>query len=123
MPLRKLIWSVPNWFQLIGDSTHCNETWLHFLYDNYCIIIVPWNAVKGVYNQLKCQPSGVIEFCPKKEKIEGVACSCMNVKYNICNYLLMQKQALKEAQEWVGQKLAMREKNLAAIGWSHSIYH
>ena len=29
----------------------------------------------------------------------------------------MQKQALKEAQEWVEQKLAMRGKNLAAIGW------
>ena len=35
----------------------------------------------------------------------------------------MQKQALKEAQEWVGQKLAMREKNLAAIGWLQALQY
>lgn len=110
-------------FQLVADSTHCNEIWLHFLYDNYYYNSLEY--FKALDNQLKCQPSGVVEFCPKKEKVEGVACSCMNVKQYTCiwNYLLMQKQALKEAQEWVGQKLAMREKNLAAIGWSHAIYY
>ena len=47
-------------------------------------IIIPWNAFKALDNQLKCQPSGVVEFCPKKEKVEGVACSCMNVKQYTC---------------------------------------
>ena len=69
-------------FQLVADSTHCNEIWLHFLYDNYYYNSLEY--FKAPDNQLKCQPSGVVEFCPKKEKVEGVACSCMNVKQYTC---------------------------------------
>jgi len=34
-------------------------------------IIIPWNASKAVNNQLKCQPSGVVEFCSKEGKNGG----------------------------------------------------
>ena len=90
-------------------STDCNQIWLYFVYNNYYLTI-PWNTFKAVDNLLECQLYGVVEFCQRMEKIEGVTCSFMNDSSSI--HIIMKLFAHAETSL----------ERSTRVGWTEACY-